>query len=197
MNEKNLVNASQQKDLKSEFHIDNYEIKELYIPAYELMKRTVFPISLILLTLLFGLAIILCSIIIISNLLSGKLPILYILLFCISAILVISAWKSVEKKGLLIMRKVTDNLTIKINSNTILFSSESRYAIVDIKDIKIIEKENGILLIFKRVNNQKVSNLRNSLIKIYYWYDCIPILESNFTREDIEDIKYLITHKGL
>ncbi len=197
MNEKNLVNASQQKDLKSEFHIDNYEIKELYIPAYELMKRTVFPISLILLTLILGPILILCPIAIVSNLLSGKLPILYIFLFCISLIVLISMWKAVEKKGLLIMRKATDNLTIKINSNTILFSSEGRYAIVDINNVKIIEKENGILLVFKRVNNQKVSNLRNSFIKIYYWYDCIPILESNFTREEIETIKYLITHKGL
>lgn len=57
------------------------------------------------------------------------------------------------------------------------------------------EKENGILLIFKRVNNQKFSTCRNFLSKIIIWYDCIPLLKSNLKESEIEQIKGLIKQK--
>lgn len=187
--EKNVVNISQENNQELEFHINSYEIKELYSSAFELMKRSSLMISLIPLTLYLGYPMFLCLFGVILDLILGHLAIRYIFIFIICALLVVPWWIIIEYKGVFTLQQTTKNLSIKIINNKIIFSSESRYAIVDIKNIKIKEKRNGILLIFKRANNQKLSNLRNLITKIYFLYDCVPLFKSNLTDREIEQIR--------
>ena len=130
-------------------------------------------------TLFFGFYMILCLLSVILGLILGHINIHYLSLFFMFATLVIPWWLAIGYKSLFYLRKTTKDLSIKINSDSILFSSDARDTKVNIKKIKIKEKENGILLIFKRVNNQKFSTCRNFLSKIIIWYDCIPLLKSN------------------
>lgn len=194
MEEKDGVNASQQKELL-EFHIDGYEIEELHSSAFELIKRSFFMFFLVFQTLFFGFYMILCLLSVILGLILGHINIHYLSLFFMFATLVIPWWLAIGYKSLFYLRKTTKDLSIKINSNSILFSSDARDTKVNIKIIKMKEKENGILLIFKRVNNQKFSTCRNFLSKIIIWYDCIPLLKSNLKESEIEQIKGLIKQK--
>lgn len=196
MEEKEEVVSSktiQQNSETLEFHIDNYENKEeLYSAAFELFKRSLFMILLIFMTLICGFYMVLCLISIILSLILGKIEIRFFLFFFISAIFVIPLWKDVKYIHVTYLQKSTKNLLIKINGEKIILSSDNRYNEIEIKKIKVKEKKNGIILIFKRVNDKRKSKKLNLMKKIISWYDCIPLLESNFTKEEIKVVKHLM-----
>ncbi len=185
------VKAMHQNGEVLEFNINYYRFKELYTSAFELIKKSLIFIILVLINLPFMYFTLL---LLLYFLLFFSMPIQPFHIF--SVIILLFSWTCIIFIGEFHLRKYTKGLSIKIKDGYMILTSKQRYDVIDINKIKIKEKKNGIVLIFKRAMNQKISMLSNFIKKINIWYDCIPLLESNFTKEEMEIIKYVINRKG-